>query len=114
MIPLPDGKDPGKEDFKGKGGKGYEEDGSQKHGWSVVHCQLSVVPDRRDLGSEQQNHGNSEPKNRRTAEYRMSKGGIATLYLFYKIGRFPPIFRVPIPHSLAQTVCAMIWFDPTS
>jgi hypothetical protein len=26
--------------------------------------------------------GKSEPQNRRTAEYRMSKGGIATLYPF--------------------------------
>ena len=40
---------------------------------------------RRDLKTAEPEK--SEPQNRRTAECRMSKGGVATLGLFYKIDR---------------------------
>ena len=32
MIPLPDGKHPGEQDFEGQGVEGNEKDGYQKHG----------------------------------------------------------------------------------
>jgi len=39
MVPLSDGKHPGKKDLKGQGRKGYKKDGDKKHKLG----QLSVV-----------------------------------------------------------------------